>query len=299
MRLAHSSSGLVMVAAALAVASTSCAGAGAHRSPPLRSTAAATVAPPSRSPAAVPALKARRYPLHTSIVSTTFWVGEVFDATVADGSQLCSTYDSQWAYHYSGIRAGRIRRDAAACPGAITGGCDGTTVGGSCDPQPRTAGNGYFPTGFRPLQNPFYLDLPYDDLNDPVGFSERCRVIPWAADPGYAGHCSDRAFSYLKNRWVEVTGPSGRTCYGQNEDAGPSHDSLYHDAPYVFGGTNARPTQTRFNHAGMDVSPAMNACLGFHDRNGDQDRIGWRFVEAAAVRAGPWTTVITTTPVTD
>jgi len=36
-----------------------------------------------------------KYPWHTDIVATTFWVGEVFDPNAADGSQVISTYDSQ------------------------------------------------------------------------------------------------------------------------------------------------------------------------------------------------------------
>src|ERR1700744_5879735 len=33
------------------------------------------------------------YPWHTNIVSTTFWVGEIFDPNASDGSQVISTYD--------------------------------------------------------------------------------------------------------------------------------------------------------------------------------------------------------------
>jgi hypothetical protein len=236
------------------------------------------------------------YSRHTRIASTTFWVGEIFDPNLPDGSQICSTYDTQWAYHWSGVNKGRVPAAAAGCPGSIKGGCDGVTnsTDTRCATEVRTAANHYFPTRVpRPRENPFYLDLPYDDLNDPTGYAQRCRVIPWANDPGYAGHCTDRSFSYMKNRWVKITGPNGHTCYGQNEDAGPSHDRLYHDARYVFGHTDARPAQTHFNNAGMDVSPALNGCLGYTDLDDDHDKVTWQFIDAADVPHGPWTTIVT------
>lgn len=115
----------------------------------------------------------RTYPTHTNIVSTTFWVGEIFNPNLPDGSQVCSTYDSQWAYHWSGVNKGRVPPTASGCPGPIKGGCDGVTntSGSKCDTQGQTASNNYFPTSVPiPKENPFYLDLPYDDLNDPIGF---------------------------------------------------------------------------------------------------------------------------------
>ncbi len=205
--------------------------------------------------------------LHTGIISTTFWVGEIFDASAADGSQMISTYDGSWYAHF--------------------GGCDGISASGSCKTEKRTADNGWFPTSMTPKENPFYLDLPYDDVNDPTGFKNRCAVIPWANDPGYAGHCADRNFSYMKNRWVKLIGPNGNACYGQIEDAGPA---IYHDSAYVFG--SARPASTKFNNAGMDVSPALNGCLGFSELDGQSDKVSWQFVSSPP--AGPWTRVVTT-----
>jgi hypothetical protein len=213
----------------------------------------------------------RTYPVHTSIVATTFWVGEIFDPHVTDGSQVYSTYDADWQAHY--------------------GGCDGVVVKGRCETERRIAGNGFFPRHMTPHENPFYLDLPYDDVNDPTGFRMRCQLVPWASNPGYSGHCTDKSFSYLKNRWVRLTGPGGHTCYGQIEDAGPGE---YHDADYVFGGAGARPANRKYGGAGADVSPALNGCLGFAELNGDQDRISWQFVEAADVPPGPWRRLVTT-----
>ncbi len=238
--------------------------------------------------------KGRSYPLHTKIVATTFWVGELFNASLADGSQVCSTYDSNWAFHWSGVNSGKVPAGAEGCAGSIVGGCDGVTSGTKCSTEKRTAANGYFPSQGKPVENPFYLDLPYDDINDSTGFKNRCTTIPWANDPGYAGHCTDDDFSYMKNRWVKIIGPNGNTCYGQNEDAGPSHGSLYHDAAYVFGANDAQPIQGQFNNAGMDVSPALNGCLGFKELDGDGDLITWSFVDDIDVPAGPWKTVVTT-----
>jgi len=264
----------------------------------------ATLAPtrvvPSAHPAAkpLPTRAGHTYPWHTNIVATTFWVGELFNDSVSDGSQVCSTYDSQWAYHWSGINRGRVSSDAAGCAGSIVGGCDGIASAGACKTEARTASNGFFPTHVTPKANPFYLDLPFDDINDTTAFKERCQVIPWAKDAGYAGKCGDPRFSYMKNRWVRLVGPSGRTCYGQIEDAGPSSGSLYHDTAYVFGADDARPAQTKFNGAGADVSPALNGCLGFAEIDGDTDHVRWQFVDRSDVPDGPWTRLITTTPVT-
>jgi hypothetical protein len=217
---------------------------------------------------------AREYPLHTGVVATTFWVGEIFDPNASDGSQVYSTYDAQWLAHY--------------------GGCDGIVVNGACRTEVRTAANGYFPTSMTPLENPFYLDLPFDDLNDPAAFARRGSVIPWADDPGYAGRADDESFSYMKNRWVEIM-KGDKVCFAQIQDAGPGQ---YDDAAYVFGADDRRPANTNFNGAGMDVSPAVNGCLGFGDVDGQDDLVDWRFVEFADVPEGPWLTVVTASPVT-
>lgn len=214
------------------------------------------------------------YPWHTDIVATTFWVGEIFDPNAEDGSQMLSTYDGDWFAHY--------------------GGCDGVVVGDDCATEPRTEADGYFPSSMTPKQNPFYLDLPFDDVNNEQAFARRAEVIPWAQDEGYAGHETDPNFSYMKNRWVEIT-KDGKTCFGQIQDAGPGE---YDDAEYVFGSSDTRPLNRRYNGAGMDVSPALNGCLGFADLNGEDDRVSWRFVDDDDVPDGPWSRLVTTSQVT-
>lgn len=261
------------------------------------STPAPPTSTPTPHPTSVPAPPApapggRVYPWHNNIPATTFWVGELFNASLADGSQVCSTYDSQWAYHWSGVDHGKVPADAKGCAGSIVGGCDGISgAKGTCSTEPRK-GPDYWPTKATPRENPFYLDLPFDDMNDSTGFKTRCQVIPWAKDD--PGHCGDTKNSYMKNRWVHLIGPSGRDCYGQIEDAGPSSGSAYHDSAYVFGSDDKRPANAKFGGAGADVSPALNGCLGFADLDGDQDHIRWQFVDRGDVPDGPWTRVVTT-----
>jgi hypothetical protein len=253
------------------------------------------------------------YPTHTNIVSTSFWVGEIFNANLSDGSQVCSTYDSKWALHHTGVTIGNTPASASGCAGSPVGGCDGVSTGTTlstfkCATEARTAANGFFPTAQpKPLENPFYLDLPFDDLNDPTAFANRCTTIPWAAAVNAStgvNHCADTSFSYMKNMWVKITGPNGQTAYGQIEDAGPSSGSLYHDSGYVFGSNDARPVNTQFSGdpsqgAGMDVSPALNGVLGFASLDGDNDHVSWSFVDRANVPAGPWLNVVTTSQVTN
>lgn len=209
------------------------------------------------------------YPWHTDIVATTFWVGEIFDPEAEDGSQETSTYDSEWLTY---------------------NGCDGIWVDGVCEADARSGENGYAPRGMAPKENPFYLDLPYDDINNAGAFAERAAVIPWADEPEYAGKETDPSFSFMKNRWVKIQ-KGDRECYGQIEDAGPGQ---YRDKAYVFGADDERPANKNFNGAGMDVSPALNGCLAFAEVNGEDDRVDWQFVEETDVPPGPWTVVVTT-----
>lgn len=253
------------------------------------------------------------YPLHTDITATWFWIGEEFQNT-PDGSQVCSAYDEQWQYDYFQNKTGQLPASAPDCGGAYYGGCDAIVkaAGDPCtDPDSigslRTPANGYFPSGLPAVyQNPFYLDLPVDDYNpsdstDQTAYSTRCSVIPWANDPGYIGNCTNENFSYMKNQWVQVSLGSN-VCYGQVEDAGPADDghgnSDYDDVGYVFGTTNARPHNTDFDDAGMDVSPALASCLGETqaDFNDDITGVSWKFVTTPP--SGPWTHTITTSQAT-
>jgi hypothetical protein len=232
-------------------------------------TPASVSAAPTPSSVRTTPTPSSRYPLHTNIVATTFWVGEIFDPQAADGSQVISTYDDHWLANY--------------------GGCDGVQSSSGCQTERRTAANGYFPTTMTPRQNPFYLDLPFDDVNDAQAAASRASVVPWAHEPAYVGLLASPDRSLMKNRWVAIK-LGGSVCYGQIEDAGPGD---YNDAAYVFGSNDARPANQRYGGAGMDVSPALNGCLGFTELNGDTDKVSWWFVDSAAVPPGPWTKIIT------
>ena len=218
------------------------------------------------SPAGSAGAPAPRYPAHTGITATVFWIGE----PVGNGStenNAVSAYDDDWRAHYGGT-----------------------------DPVAPARRYPYFPP-FRPRENPFYLDLPYDDFTDSGDPRGDRAAVPWsrAATPQLAAaRAAGKPYSLMKNRWVElwrVVAGRTRTCYGQIEDAGPY---VYDDTHYVFSRTNARPSSRRANRAGLDVSPALRDCLGFAGLNDADNRVSWRFVEASRVPRGPWRLVVTT-----
>lgn len=197
---------------------------------------------------------------HRDVVATIFWVGEGADASNAFISNSQSAFDADWLAHYGGVDA----------------------------PAPR---RGYLPAAFTPRENPFYFALPYSDIDDD-GTRKRnaLLVVPWATTAVPATQ------SLVKNRWIRITAPqTGRTCYAQWEDAGPG---LYDDFPYVFG---PAPAASPFLLEGLDaasaldVSPAVHDCLGLA---ADVMRLTWQFVADADVPAGPWTDIVTRTPLT-
>ncbi len=207
------------------------------------------------------------YPKHTNITATVFWIGE----PVGNGStenNAVSAYDDRWLEHY-----GRV------------------------DDYSYVRRYPYFPR-FVPHENPFYLDVPYDDLlDDGSPRSGRMQDVPWAAtesDHIAAAVERNAPFSLMKNRWVKVSHTRNgtvRTCYGQVEDAGPY---VYDDVGYVFGAGDARPRSHRAHNAGIDVSPALRDCLGFTGLNNDLNRVNWQFVAQREPPSGPWRRVVTT-----
>ena len=151
----------------------------------------------------------------------------------------------------------------------------------------------YFPR-FVPHENP--PSTPYDDFTDSGNpRSDRsCSGARRLAPQLTFASRSGAPYSVMKNRWVKmwrVVGGKTRTCYGQVEDAGPY---VYDDMHYVFSRTNARPASSEAQNAGMDVSPAIRDCLAFSGLNNADNKLSWRFVEAAAVPPGPWRRVVTT-----
>jgi hypothetical protein len=207
------------------------------------------------------------YTQHTNVTATVFWIGE----PVGNGStenNAISAWDDLWQAHYGGPDNYRSVRKPP-----------------------------YFPS-FRPRENPFYLDLPYNDFDDNGNpRPDRTQIIPWAKN--YVGELvrsrnTGKPFSLMKNRWVKLwrsVGGKKYTCYGQIEDSGPY---VYDDAAYVFGKHDARPISRLAQNAGMDVSPAIRDCLRFSGLNNDENRVSWQFVDASQVPRGPWRIVVTT-----
>ena len=107
----------------------------------------------------------------------------------------------------------------------------------------RTADNGYFPAAMTPKQNPFYLDLPFDDMNDPAAFAHGARSFR-----GPTTRPVRRDGEPKRDLHEEPVGEDqrgDRICYGQIQDAGPGE---YDDAEYVFGSEDApeeQPVQRR------------------------------------------------------
>jgi hypothetical protein len=143
--------------------------------------------------------------------------------------------------------------------------------GGDDDPLLRI---NFLPLGFVPKQNPFYVALPYNDVEEDHTRSEAATVIPWF----------DAAFvrdgqSVCKGHWVALR-HGRRVCYAQWEDVGPFQTDHWQ---YVFGPERPRPNA---NHdAGIDVSPAVRDYLGMSG----MDVCDWKFVNVWEVPIGPWT----------
>ncbi len=195
-----------------------------------------------------------KYILHKNITATVFWVGEPVGNGSSEDNAL-SAWDDEWQKHY----------------------------GGYDDYVNR---NNFYPAGFMPKENPFYLDLPYTDFTESGLRKKNASLIPWAKEKTWADN-----ESMMKNRWVKLM-KGTLVCYGQIEDAGPYE---YDDTNYVFG--TARPKSTEANNAGMDVSPAIRDCLKFSGLNTDSNKVDWQFVDFKDVPPGPWKQIITTSQI--
>jgi hypothetical protein len=175
--------------------------------------------------------------------TTLFWVGEGADSSNNFISNVPSYWDEEWQTHFGGVDS-----PASRC--------------------------GYRPCSFVPKENPFYVALPYGEIDPQTGeLKPSARGIPWFGEE-----------PLLKNRWVEVL-YAYKVCYGQLEDVGPNETDDY---GYVFGGKQI-PQNTFGEHAGLDISPALWECLGLRDNA----PVAWRFVREESVPAGPWRETIT------
>ncbi len=189
----------------------------------------------------------RLYPIHRDITVTIFWIGEEAGPDNQGISNVSSAWDEHWVTHYGGVD------------------------------QPNNR-SGYLPALFAPRENPFYVALPCNDLDDNGAIKpEAISYIYWAD----VAQKTSQGKSILKDRWVKII-KGDRTAYAQWEDVGPFGED---DWEYVFG--SSRPGNSINQHAGIDVSPAVRDYLGL----GDIDQVDWQFVEPEDVPDGPWMTV--------
>jgi hypothetical protein len=208
---------------------------------PLGSLAAPLVTsqPPRGTPQQV------KYPWKRGIVTTTFWVGEAAGQN-NPVANVASSWDQNWASNYGGL-----------------------------DTPDRKQRANFLPVAFVPQQNPFYIALPYNDINSKGHKPEAAAAIPWFEEaftkPGR---------TVLKGRWLAVH-HKGRVAYAQWEDCGPFRTD---HAAYVFGEERPKPNLNK--GAGLDVSPAVRDYLGMQDT----DVTDWRFVDFEEVPTGPWAT---------
>lgn len=177
-----------------------------------------------------------------NVIATVFWVGEQPTENNPTPNNK-SAWDQNWEMNF----------------------------GGYDDPNSR---EGYFPKGFTPRLNPFYVALPYNDIGKDFRHRpEAAQVIPWFWQR-YQGD----GISVCKGRWLAIH-HEGRICYAQWEDVGPFETDHFQ---YVFGNENAR--MNRNQGAGLDVSPSVRDYLGM----ASGARVEWKFVEDYEVPRGPW-----------
>lgn len=185
------------------------------------------------------------YPWRENIVTTTFWIGE----TAAKNNPVPndkSSWDVNWAKNYGGT-----------------------------DAPEKGARSGFLPANFTPGQNPFYVALPYNDVQKGGHKPEAQKVIPW-----FKREFKGDGRSVLKGRWIAIR-YKDRVAYAQWEDCGPFRTDHFN---YVFG--NERPKPNLNKGAGLDVSPAVRDYLGM----ASTDVTDWKFVEFEEVPRGPWST---------
>lgn len=186
------------------------------------------------------------YPWHFDITATYFYIGEL--ATKNNPvPNTASSWDSKWDDNY----------------------------GGFDDPDPAHRDPVTFaPRGFTPQLNPFYIALPYNDIEHGGPKPEASKVIPW-----YGMYKGGKYESVCRGAWVQIY-YKGRYCYAQWEDCGPFCTD---DWEYVFQGK--RPKNMANKAAGIDISPAVRDYLGIKE---GMATVHWRFVEFALVPGGPW-----------
>jgi len=181
---------------------------------------------------------------HKYTTATIFWVGEKSGPENGFISNKASAWDQEWQKHFGGV-------DSPDCR------------------------DGFYPCEFVPKENPFYIALPYNDIDESGKQKDSARDIPW--------YENKQNNSILKNHWVEVS-YEDKICYGQWEDVGPFESD---DFNYVFGQSD--PKNEFGLKAGIDLSPALRDCL---EMRGNAT-VGWKFVDSQDVAIGPWLEIVT------
>jgi hypothetical protein len=182
-------------------------------------------------------------PWKVDIVTTVFWIGERPCARNPVPNDR-SSWDSHWCANYGGY-----------------------------DNPRRDARRNFVPIRFTPHQNPFYIALPYNDVDKGHTKPEASQVIPW-----FKRSFQRDGQSVLKGRWIAIR-KGEKVCYAQWEDCGPFRTDHWQ---YVFG--NERPKPNLNGGAGLDVSPAVRDYLGLTEK----DLCDWKFVESSQIPDGPW-----------
>ncbi len=177
-------------------------------------------------------------------ITTIFWVGESANSDNGFIHNYASYWDTNWMKHFGGIDSPLKR-------------------------------NGYMPAAFTPKQNPFYVALPFAEVDADGNLKEIAKKIP-----GYGSGNGP----LTKNRWVEIR-HAGKSCYAQWQDVGPYGED---DFDWVFG-TASKPKNKQGLKAGLDISPAVAQYIGM----GDSDDTEWRFVNEQDVPEGPWKEIVT------
>ena len=177
-------------------------------------------------------------------ITTIFWVGE--GATEENGyiHNRSSYWDVNWMRHYGGVDSPQNRK-------------------------------GWLPAAFTPKQNPFYVALPFAEVDGDGNLKEIAKKIPgFGQDAG----------PLTRNRWVEIR-YKGQSCFAQWQDVGPNGED---DFDWVFG-SSKKPKNKWGLKAGLDISPASAQYLGIVD----SDTTEWRFVDEKDVPDGPWKAIVT------
>jgi hypothetical protein len=177
-------------------------------------------------------------------MTTIFWVGE--GATPDSGyiDNYGSYWDPNWMKNFGGVDTPSRR-------------------------------NGFLPARFMPKQNPFYVALPFAEVDREGRLKEVAKKIP-----GFGKNNEP----LTRNRWIEIR-YKGKSCFAQWQDVGPSEED---DFDWVFGSAK-KPKNKNGLKAGLDISPATAHYLGIEDSAHTE----WRFVDAVQVPDGPWKQIVT------